>query len=303
MSGMHGDRVTSRRWTQIVSTLLQNSYLAFPWSKNIYQGKLKYVCTPGLNCYSCPAAVLSCPIGALQHFLAGVRSAVRFGTYQIGLHILGFLMAIGFLGGRFPCGWLCPFGFFQEILHKIPSPKFLVPKFLRHCRYIVLFVFVVFLPMLQFSPIKYGEAWFCGYICPAGTLESGGLFLLMPELIAQIGMTFIVKASILFFVISWSIMSFRPYCQTLCPLGAVYGFFNRWSLLQIEYDQSTCTDCRACVDGCRFDLDPRRETLSSSCYRCLGCAVNSCPTGALAVNFGKEIYRRKECAQPSIPVS
>jgi len=295
--------VSSRRWTQIVSTLLQNSYLAFPWSKNIYQGFAKKICTPGLNCYSCPAAATACPIGALQHFLAGAGSALRFGTYQLGSYVMGFLMAVGLLCGRFPCGWLCPFGLFQEALHKIPSPKFSTPRALNGVRYAILFIFVFALPLARFSPIKYGEAWFCGYLCPAGTLEAGGLFFLIPELARQIGWAFVLKIFILAGVLIWAVLSFRPYCRVLCPLGAIYGLFNRWSLLQIEYDKTLCTECLSCVKGCRFGLDPRKDTATTSCGRCLSCAVNNCPSGALSVEMGKEIYRRKPCARLSTPAS
>ena len=62
-----------RRWIQSAATALSNGYLLFPSSRAIYQGSLKSVCAPGLNCYSCPAATAACPIGALQAFMAGLR--------------------------------------------------------------------------------------------------------------------------------------------------------------------------------------------------------------------------------------
>lgn len=112
-----------RKVIQISITFLNNSYWGFIWTKKIFQGQTKAFCSPGLNCYSCPASVLSCPIGAVQAVLASIRISLSSMKYHIGLYIFGFLGTIGMLVGRFPCGWLCPFGFLQELIHKIPSKK------------------------------------------------------------------------------------------------------------------------------------------------------------------------------------
>ena len=68
-----------RRWIQAAATVCSNAYLLFPVSRNIYQGSLKSVCVPGLNCYSCPAATGACPVGSIQAFMAGIRPAFREG--------------------------------------------------------------------------------------------------------------------------------------------------------------------------------------------------------------------------------
>ena len=83
----------------------------------IWQGPSKQVCVPGLNCYSCPGALGACPIGSLQSFMSG--AVLRFPFYVLGLMIL-----FGLILGRRICGWLCPFGLVQELLYKIPTPKF-----------------------------------------------------------------------------------------------------------------------------------------------------------------------------------
>ena len=53
--------------------------------------------------------------------------------------------------GRFVCGWLCPFGLIEDLLHKIPFPKkigaFKGDKLLRKLKYLILLVFVILLPM------------------------------------------------------------------------------------------------------------------------------------------------------------
>ncbi|GAB4260012.1 MAG: 4Fe-4S binding protein [Deferrisomatales bacterium] len=292
-----------RRIVQLVAAVAQNGYLAFPWAGPLYQGALKRVCTPGLNCYSCPAALFACPLGALQHFLAGVRPALSWGTYRLGFYVVGFLMAVGLVGGRMPCGWLCPFGLLQDGLHRIRSPKLPVPRALGGVRYGVLAVLVVGLPLAATGAMGYGEAWFCRLLCPAGTLEAGGLFFLMPELRAQLGAVFAVKAALLGAVVGWAVVSYRPYCRTLCPLGALYGLFNRWSLVGVRHDPARCTGCGTCLGGCRVGLNPRRAGRSPACLRCFECAGRRCPAGALTVGSGRPAPGGVPCDPPSIPAS
>ena len=100
---------------QAVSALLHNANLKGFLTGKIYQGAGKNICVPGLNCYSCPGAVGACPIGSLQGFLSGLK-------FRFPYYVLGFLIFFGALLGRAVCGFLCPFGFFQELLHKIPFP-------------------------------------------------------------------------------------------------------------------------------------------------------------------------------------
>ena len=82
----------------------------------LYQGGGKAVCVPGLNCYSCPGAAGACPIGAFQ-------AVVGSSKFRFSYYITGILILLGVLLGRFICGFLCPFGWFQELLHKIPRPS------------------------------------------------------------------------------------------------------------------------------------------------------------------------------------
>jgi polyferredoxin len=275
-----------RRAVQVVAALLQNAYLAFPWTQNIYQGPLKQLCTPGLNCYSCPAAVTACPLGTLQLFLAGVRPALHWGTYRLGFYIMGLLAAVGLVGGRFSCGWLCPFGLLQDLLHRAPLPKLRLPRGIVWLRYSVLGLTVVILPMALTGAMGYGEPWFCRILCPAGTLQASSLLGLIPELREQLGGVFALKVAVLSLVLGLSAVSFRPYCRGLCPLGAIYGWFNRYSLIGLEHHPHLCTDCEECARGCLSGLDPRTDQASTECLRCLSCATERCTRGALRVRIG-----------------
>ena len=195
-----------RKWVQTLFIFLTNGSWEFPWTRTIYQGPLKVVCSPGLNCYSCPAATTYCPIGALQQLMAGIRLALENGQYYFGLYIVGTIGVIGSLVGRMVCGWACPFGLFQELLHKLPGRKFGVPRPMRFIKFAVLALMVVILPLFAVDDFGLGSPWFCKYLCPAGTLEAGlPMVWLQPSLRESLGWLFVNK---LFF--------FAPLCCLEC---------------------------------------------------------------------------------------
>ncbi len=262
-----------RRTVQIVFTVLTNGYAYGFTSGKIYQGDLKYVCVPGLNCYSCPGAVASCPIGALQALL-------NQQGFQIPFAMLGFFFLFGSLLGRFVCGWLCPFGLVQDFLHKIPifhkRKRLPYHHILKYGRYIVLFLLVGVGSMFLFGGFAKVPA-FCKYLCPAGTLF-GAVPLLATNgmLRSQAGGLFFWKLGILLLVAVLSVKVYRPFCQYLCPLGAIYGWFNRFSLVQIHWEREKCISCLACEKSCPVALSVREISRSPECIRCGRC-VEACP--------------------------
>ena len=257
---------------QAVAALLSNANLKGFFTGKIYQGAGKTVCVPGLNCYSCPGAVGACPIGSLQGFLSGLK-------FRFPYYVLGFLIFFGALLGRAVCGFLCPFGFFQELLHKIPFPikkiSFAGDRQLRWVKYAVLILLVVILPLcFALTP------FFCKYLCPAGTLS--GILLAVRDgmLRAQLGGIFLWKILVLAAVIVGCLIVFRPFCKYLCPLGAVYGFFNRIALYRMDLDTGKCVACGKCKKVCQMGVDPVKECNSAECIRCGDC-VRACPVNAI----------------------
>lgn len=285
---MHRPGLNIRFWVQAVSTLVSNAYLKGFQSGTLYTGNLKQICVPSLNCYSCPAAMYSCPIGALQVTIAGAGGLDLTAVHTIGarlsaiatslpLLVIGFLALVGGIVGRAACGWVCPFGWLQEIIHKIPSPKFNGPQFLKYLKYIILIVFVFLLPAFWLDEFDGGEPSFCKYICPAGTLEGGlPLAYLQPDLRSQLGWLFTWKATILALIIFAAVFFRRPFCRWLCPLGAFYGPFNRVSLLKIDFNKAACIECGACSRQCPVSLDVPRQIDSAECLRCMECR-STCP--------------------------
>lgn len=262
-----------------------NGYLAGYFKGGIYSGELKNLCLPGLNCYSCPGALGSCPIGSLQ-------SVIGSRNYNFSFYVFGFLVFIGSLFGRFVCGFLCPFGFIQDMLNKIPFPKkvktFRGDKLLRKLKYVIFAVFVVLLPMVVLDATGLGDPWFCKYICPAGTLEGGlPLAVLNEGIRGAIGWLYTWKLLILAVTVLVSVIIYRPFCKYICPLGAVYGLFNKISVFKLKCDESKCVSCKKCSQECKMNVDPAKTPNHSECIRC-GACVKTCPTNALKCTLIKD---------------
>lgn len=280
-----------RHWIQGTWTLLTNSYLIGFIKGKIYQGNIKNICVPGLNCYSCPGAVASCPIGALQAVIGSHQ-------YKMSFYVVGFMMMIGTIMGRFVCGYLCPFGLIQDLVHKIPLPQklkiktFNGDKALRYLKYLILVVFVILLPMFIVDIIGQGSPYFCKLICPAGTLQ-GGIPLVLGNgpLRSTIGFLYAWKVAILITLILLSIMIYRPFCKYLCPLGAIYSVFNPISVFQYKVCNDKCIDCNACKNVCNLGCDPVKNANSLECIRCGKCKA-ACPTNAIQYTYFNQTKRR-----------
>ena len=276
-----------RKWVQVLWFFLTNGFWGFPLTGTLYQGPLKVLCSPGLNCYSCPAATTFCPIGSLQQLLLGLRLTLQSGQLFIGTYVVGCMGLLGTLFGRMICGWACPFGLFQEVLHRIPSRKYAIPKVLRWGKYVCLILFVIVLPLTVLDSFSLGKPWFCKYICPAGTLEAGiPMLLLVPDLRAVPGFLYLQKLTLLLAFILWSIVSSRPFCRTVCPLGAFYGLFNGISLIRLKFNRDNCTKCGACHQVCPVGLRFNETPKSAECIRCLKCSSQACRFHAITLEIG-----------------
>ena len=190
--------------------------------------------------------------------------------------------------GRFICGFLCPFGWFQDLLHKIPTKKFSTKKLkaLRYIKYGVLAIGVVALPILIANSAGIGSPYFCKYICPQGILEGGiPLSLVDSSIRGTLGALFTWKFGILIAIIMLSVLFYRPFCKWLCPLGAFYALFNKISLLSYNIDKHKCISCGKCGRTCKMDVDITKNTSHTECIRCGEC-INVCPTKAISVHWG-----------------
>lgn len=281
----------ARLWIQIIFAAITNGYILGYVKGRIFTGSTKVLCVPGLNCYSCPGALGSCPIGSLQAVL-GSRD------FKISFYILGFFMIIGSLMGRVVCGWLCPFGLVQDLLYKIPFVKkrkgLPGDRWLKWLKYVMLLLFVIILPMFVVDILGQGLPWFCKYICPSGTLMAGiPLVAVNESLQGAIGVLFWWKVSILAVIVFLSILVYRPFCKYLCPLGAVYGIFNPIAFYRFSIDEQKCTHCKVCQKVCKMDIPVWEKPNSSECIRCQECK-HACPHGAICDTIGEYKKVRKK---------
>ena len=276
-----------RGWIQAAATLLTNIHLPNFIKGGIYQGKGKAVCVPGLNCYSCPGAAGACPIGSFQ-------AVVGSSKFRFSYYITGFLILLGVLLGRFICGFLCPFGWLQELLHKIPTKKLSTKKLkpLTYLKYVILLFAVVLLPAIVVNDLGMGDPLFCKYICPQGVLEGAIPLAAVNEGIrSALGPLFNRKLIILIVVVVLSVLFYRPFCKWICPLGAFYALMNKVSLLGIKVDEHKCVSCGKCARVCKMDVDVTKTPNHTECIRCGKC-ITSCPTDAIKFNYGFEMPKK-----------
>lgn len=269
---------------QACAALLTNPHLPNLLKGQIYRGKGKTVCVPGLNCYSCPGATGACPIGSLQ-------AVIGSWNFKFAYYVIGFLIFVGAILGRLICGFLCPFGLIQDLLHKIPFFKkirtFRGDKLLRKLKYVIFLVFVILLPLFLTDLMGQGAPYFCKLICPAGTLEGGlPLVLLNKAMRGAIGWLYIWKNTILIATIVLSILIYRPFCKYICPLGAFYSIFNKVSLFRYRIDGDKCVHCGKCAKVCQMNVDPVKTPNSPECIRCGRCR-QACPKDAISCGFKK----------------
>ncbi len=266
---------TKRKLVQLYLALLFNANLKGFVSGRIYTGKDKVWCAPGINCYSCPGAGGACPLGSLQGSFSADRSTVYY--------VVGILLLYGILFGRMICGWACPFGLIEELLYKIKSPKLKknpVTRILSFFKYVVLVFFVCIVP-ITYALRDFPLPSFCKYICPIGTIE-GGLGLLSNKFnvryLELLGPLFTWKFMLMVSIVVGSIFIFRLFCRFICPLGAFYGLFNKFSVFGVKVDESKCTHCNLCISHCKVDI---RHVGDQECIQCGEC-MEVCPTNAIS---------------------
>jgi polyferredoxin len=231
--------------------------------------RLHGMCSPVFHCYSCPLAAFACPIGVLANFSA---------LHLFPFIAVGLLILVGALVGSLLCGWACPFGLLQDLLAKIPTPKFDLPKWTGNFRYVVLVVTVLAVPYF----LGKDHPLFICSICPAGALEAA-----VPNIakLAAAGQTIVwpstAKIIITVLILAAMFLKHRPWCRVFCPLGAIFALFNRISAFFLRFDAKKCNNCLQCHKLCKYGIEPEKSPNDVRCIRCLECT--NCPQNALSL--------------------
>ena len=190
----------------------------------------------------------------------------------------------------------------QDFAYKIRTPKLKkskVTRLLSYLKYILLVVLVIAVPLAFVGQDRLIPA-FCKFVCPAGTFGGAISLLFHPDnadLYGMLGPMFTWKFALFCAIAVACVFIYRAFCRFICPLGAIYGFFNKIALLGIKLDKEKCTDCGLCVAHCKMDI---KRVGDHECINCGEC-ISVCPTKAIRWK-GSQFFVREneiETAQPS----
>ena len=242
-----------------------------------------------------------------------LQSAIQTGFAQYYLNLIIPLLVIFILLlllARFWCGWLCPFGFIQDLmmylrqLFRLPYSEldYSIIRILDKAKFAILFIVILLVFMVSLP--NYGLSYFKAELhepfeqfCPARPL-----FVYFQQLIGwEPWSTGVPTLGVIvlgfFFISAFFIRKF--YCR-ICPVGAINSFFNKYSLLTLQKDGDKCTKCRICLRACPMDIEEiyeeknKTNISSKECIHCYRC-VELCPEDdCLSVAFlDKKILRSK----------
>ena len=208
--------------------------------------------------------------------------------------ILGFFgtfAVCAVLFGRVLCGFVCPMGLLQDVVHEARQALHIEGIALNERLYAVLRM-VKWVMMILFLGIGFVGGSFCDF-CPAMALSPafGGFKL-------SLGLGGFVTVAVL---VS-GFFKRRCFCN-ICPMGFVLGLPHKISLFKLKKDAVACTECGACYEACPMGIksvftvregkgDVRAiDVTTTDCILCGEC-VRRCPeNNALAMTFcGKKIY-------------
>ncbi|MBI2434838.1 MAG: 4Fe-4S binding protein, partial [Candidatus Hydrogenedentes bacterium] len=252
--------------------------------------EFKWLCNPVLSCHSCALAWFACPIGVFIHYA---------GFHLFPFFALGTVLLLGVLIGRLLCGWVCPFGFLQDLLYKVPSPKIALPEWTSYFKYGVLLVMVLALPFFLGEQTLLS---FCRF-CPASALQ-----VTIPNFFldgaAPLSLMTVIKLLVLAVVLVAAIASSRSFCRVLCPIGALLAPLNYVSLWKITVPTQNCLRCKACAQACPQQGHPAeriaRGVPSNRALDCIVCheCQTICPSAEIEARLetAKRKRARKELA-------
>lgn len=269
-----------RRWVQVAFAV----FITYVTVVKVMAGEGAGSITPSPEAY--------CPFGGLETLYKYVTSG---GTFISHTHLSNLVMAIAvlvtalLLRSAF-CGWICPLGFFQDLVHNLSVwlQKHFVPlrKSLRSLGQRGRPVWTILDKYLRF--VKYGVlVWSISGAAIYGVMvfrdyDPWSALINIAEWTLTPGLLVLVLTLVGSFFVE------RPWCRYACPLGAASGLLGKLSPIYVQREAETCTSCKICTKACPMGLQVHTATVITSvdCNSCLEC-VGKCPRqGALEVKAG-----------------
>jgi polyferredoxin len=269
---------------------------------------------PVLWTWGLPQNTVGDSFTAIQLMLGGWNVNIVFPW----LAVASFLI-VGILIGKSLCGWVCPFGFVQDLMGYVRRKQTdLSPRThdtMLYVKYVIL-ALVLFIS-LTFSASKllgvsrsyesalgiFAQAPFTA-ISPSETL-----FATLPRMvfnfrnalvqnpsldvlsgIGSLPPLFWVQLIIMGAVLVFAVYVPRSWCRYFCPHGAIMAIMNRFSFIGLKREPFKCTrgECRVCVEVCPtrvkiLDL-PWEKFSDPDCIYCLKC-VDACENKAIKLKY------------------
>jgi Fe-S-cluster-containing hydrogenase component 2 len=206
------------------------------------------------------------PIGAIFNIVP--KSGF---TFDVALFILGIAIFISLFLGRFYCGWICPLGAVQELIH--PGTKAQMPSamdaLLKYLKYLVLLSFL-------YLAWRTGNNLWSDYEPLKVLIHFKGTGLALLVLIVTLIVSVLIE---------------RPFCRYVCPMGAILALSSRLALFKMRTDAVACMVCGKCTSGdCSMNAIESHNTItdlpeinSSECIYCLRCQ-KICQRSALRIS-------------------
>lgn len=240
-----------------------------------------------------------CPLGGIE----GAWTVLTTGRNVAHVHtsslvLAGTVLVLAFVGRGFFCGWLCPLGSLQEMVHaagravtdRVPPLRRLrhrlnlragsrgwqrLDRVLRWGRWLVLAWAIIGAAVTGTMVFRVADPW---------------IALLM---VAQFELSLAFVVLIATLVLALFIQ--RPFCRYACPLGAVQSLAGKLSPIAVQRDASACLGCDLCNQACpmAIPVNTRTRVTDTSCIGCLEC-VGACPSqNGLSVTLAMPALRTR----------
>lgn len=197
------------------------------------------------------------------------------GLYPDPLHKVGalfFFLLLAAVGNKVICGWACPFGSLQELLFGLPGlrrlrrrkPPFWLSNTVRALLFVVVLLFLFGVVGHHKGLVLYH------YVNPFNLFN---LDFHPGSIPITIGIVLVL-----------GLVSYRPFCQWVCPFGLISWLIERLSLYAVRVDPEKCTRCQACIRACPTHAARGKvlgEALPADCFSCMRC-LDKCPVDALS---------------------
>ena len=262
------------------------------------------------------------------HAWLGWMAKVQFLPAVLALNfgVVAILLVLTLLFGRVYCSVICPLGVMQDIISWIHGKtnkknrfRFSWSPAKNWLRYGMLALFIILLvagvnsavallaPYSAYGRIassllapiyQWGNNFFAWIAEKADSYAfySTEVWLRsLPTFIVAL-VTFVV-----IFVLAWK--NGRTWCNTICPVGTVLGFFSRFSVFAPVIDTEKCRNCGLCGKQCKASCinTKEHEIDYSRCVACMDC-IDTCKDGAIhyAYRYAKKAEGKTQEAKPGV---